>query len=125
VEFQSLPILKYLEPLIGDFFMTRFADCIFNEDHFSALGGDNKFIDDAQEIVWDNKSILSSDPRTNDIDLQVQKILELQQIANNLPGMFIDYKGVTKSLNPAVNMPCRVEVPIKINPPPKRGRASH
>jgi hypothetical protein len=27
-------------------------------------------------------------------------------------------------LNPAVNAPCRVEVPIKITPPPKRGRAS-
>jgi hypothetical protein len=39
--------------------------------------------------------------------------------------MFTGYKGVTKSLNPAVNMPCRVEVPIKTTPPPKRGRASH
>jgi hypothetical protein len=27
-------------------------------------------------------------------------------------------------LNPAVNAPCRVEVPIKITQPPKRGRAS-
>jgi hypothetical protein len=52
------------------------------------------------------------------------KILELQQIASNLPDVFTDYKGVTKSLNPAVNVPCRVEVTIKTTPPPKRGRAS-
>jgi hypothetical protein len=37
---------------------------------------------------------------------------------------FIDYKGVTKSLNPAGNSPCRVEIPIKTTQPPKRGRAS-
>jgi hypothetical protein len=46
VGFQFTSILKYLEPLMGDLFTTRFADCIFNEDHFSALERDNKFIDD-------------------------------------------------------------------------------
>jgi hypothetical protein len=89
-----------------------------------ALGGDNKFITDDWEINWDDKSILSSDSHTKETKLQVQKILELQQIASNLPDAFTDYKGVTKSLNPAVNTPCRVEVPIKITPPPKRWRAS-
>jgi hypothetical protein len=38
VGFQSPSILKYLEPLMGDLFMTRFADYIFNEDYFLALG---------------------------------------------------------------------------------------
>jgi hypothetical protein len=51
--------------------MTRFADCMFNEDHFSALGGDNKFIDDYREIVCDDEIILSSDPRIKETDLQV------------------------------------------------------
>jgi hypothetical protein len=37
VGFQSPFILKYLEPLMGDLFMIRFADCIFNEDYFLAL----------------------------------------------------------------------------------------
>jgi hypothetical protein len=46
--FQSPSILKYLEPLTGDLFTARFADCIFNEDHFLTLGGDNKFITDDQ-----------------------------------------------------------------------------
>jgi hypothetical protein len=101
-----------------------FANCIFNEDHFLALGGDNKFINDGQKIDWDDKFILSSNSRTKETELQVQKILELQHIAINLPDVFTDYKGVTKSLNPIVNAPCRVEVSIKTTPPSKRGRAS-
>jgi hypothetical protein len=36
---------------MSDLFMTRFANCVFNEDHFWALGGDNKFIYDGQKIV--------------------------------------------------------------------------
>jgi hypothetical protein len=86
-----------------------------------ALGGDNKFINDGRKIDWVDKSILSFEPRTMETELQVQKILELQQIASILPGTFTNYKGITKSLNFAVNTPCRVEVPIKITPPQKGG----
>jgi hypothetical protein len=97
VGYQSPSILKYLEPLTGDLFTARFADCIFNEDHFLALGGDNKFITDDREINWDDKSILSSDPHTKETELQVQKVIELQQIASNLSDVFTDYK-VSQSL---------------------------
>jgi hypothetical protein len=62
---------------MSDLFTARFADCIFNEDHFPSLGGDNKFINDDREIDWDDKSILSSDPRTKETKLKVQKIPEL------------------------------------------------
>jgi hypothetical protein len=109
VGYQSLSILKYPKPLMGDIL---------------ALKGDNKFIDDGREIVWDEKNILSSNPCTKETELQVQKILELQQIASNLPDAFTDYKGVIKSFNSAVNAPCRVEIPIKTTLPPNRGRAS-
>jgi hypothetical protein len=124
VGFQFPSILKYLEPLTDDLFTVRFADCIFNEDRFPALGGDNKFINDGPKIDWDDKSILSSNPCTKETKLQVQKILELQQIASNLPDAFTDYKCVTKSMNPTVNALYRVEIPIKTTPPPKSGRAS-
>jgi hypothetical protein len=124
VGFQSPSILKYLEPLTGDLFTTQFGDCIFNEGHFPALGGDKKFITNGQKINWDDESILSSDPHTKETELQVQKIIELYQIAINLPDTFTDYKCVTKSLNPAINVPCRVEIPIKTTPPPKRERPS-
>jgi hypothetical protein len=51
VGFQSPSIIKYLERLTGDLFTAHFADCVFNEDHFPALRGDNKFIDNGREIV--------------------------------------------------------------------------
>jgi hypothetical protein len=38
VGYKSPSIIKYLEPLTGDLFTTHQADCIFNEDHFPALG---------------------------------------------------------------------------------------
>jgi hypothetical protein len=37
----------------------------------------------------------------------------LQNVANSLPDVFIDYKGVMKSWNPAVNVHKRVEVTKK------------
>ena len=40
VGYSSPSIIKYLEPLTGDLFPACFADCIFNEDHFPALGGE-------------------------------------------------------------------------------------
>jgi hypothetical protein len=69
VIFQSPSITKYMEPLTGDLFTARFADCIFNEDYFPALGGYNKFIDDGQKIIWDDKTIISSDPYKKETDL--------------------------------------------------------
>jgi hypothetical protein len=77
VGYQSPSILKYLEPLTGDLFTARSADCILNDDHFLTLWGDNKFITDGREINWDEKSILSSDLHTKETELYVQKIIEL------------------------------------------------
>jgi hypothetical protein len=95
VGYQSSSIIKYLEPLTGDLFTARFADCIFNEEHFPVLGGDFKYQKrECREIDWDAKSISSSDPRTKENELQVQKIIGLQNIANNLPDAFTNYKGV-------------------------------
>jgi hypothetical protein len=51
----------------------------------------------------------------------------LQNVANNLPDIFTDYKGITKSWNHAVNAPERVEVPKKTTQAPsivKRGRVA-
>jgi hypothetical protein len=43
VGYQSPSIIKYLKPLTGDLFMTRYADCNFDEDHFLALQGETKY----------------------------------------------------------------------------------
>jgi ABC-type polar amino acid transport system ATPase subunit len=45
----------------------------------------------------------------------------LQNIANNLPEAFTDYKGVTKSHNLAVNVLERVEIPTQNLPSQIRG----
>ena len=37
--FESYSIIKYLEPLTGDIFTARFADCQFDESIFPELGG--------------------------------------------------------------------------------------
>jgi hypothetical protein len=58
-------------------------------------------------------SIISSDPHTKETELQVHKIINLQNIANNLLDAFINYKCVTKSWNLKVNVPERVEIPKK------------
>jgi hypothetical protein len=123
VGYQSLSIIKYLEPLIGDLFTARYADCIFDEDHFSALGGDIIPHKQCQEINWDTIAISNNNPRTSESELQVQILINLQHIANNTSDAFIDYKGVTKSYNPTRNASTRVEVPNKTTQPPcKRGR---
>jgi hypothetical protein len=99
-----------------DLFTARFADCIFNEDHFPALGGE-LYQNECQEVNWNAEGISSTDPRTTETKQQVQRIIDLQNLANNLPDAFFDYKGVTKvsqkSLHPARNVPERVEVPNK------------
>jgi hypothetical protein len=110
---QSPSIIKYLEPLTGDLFTARFADSIFDEEHFPALGGDFKYQKECQEIDWDAQGIPASNPRTTKTELQVQKIIHLQRLANNLPDAFTNYKGVTKSFIPAQNAPERVEIPNK------------
>jgi hypothetical protein len=108
VGYHSPSIIKYLEPLIA-----RYTDYTFNEDHFMALGGEYKYHSECQKINWDDKFILSSSPRTKETELQIQKIINLQNIATNLLDSFTDYKGVTKYWNPTVNAPERMEVPKK------------
>ena len=82
---------------------------------------------ECQKIDWNAKGIQFSDPRTTEAEQQVQRIIDLQNITKNLPDAFTDYKGVTKSLHPARNVPERVEVPNKTTHPQlgkKRGRST-
>jgi hypothetical protein len=113
VGYKSPSIIKYLEPLIGDLFIAHHADCIFDEDNFPALGGDNMYHNECQEINWNASSIQSYDPNTIESECEVQKIINLQNIANNLSKAFTDYKGVRKSYNTAVNVLERVEIPTQ------------
>ena len=40
VGFQSASIINYIEPLMGEVFTARFADCHFDKNLFPPLGGD-------------------------------------------------------------------------------------
>ena len=53
VGYESPSIIKYLEPLTSNLFIGRFADCIFYEAHFPALGEDSlKLQNECREISW-------------------------------------------------------------------------
>ncbi|GKD89474.1 hypothetical protein Tco_1364981, partial [Tanacetum coccineum] len=62
---------------------------------------------------WSEPSLLYLDPRTKQSETEVQKIMHLQEIANQLPDAFTSIKKVTKSHIPAANAPARVEIPNK------------
>ncbi|KAG7528000.1 GAG-pre-integrase domain [Arabidopsis suecica] len=106
VGFDSPTIIKYLEPTTGDLFKARYADCHFNESEFPTLGGEtNKLGKDIKEISWNQTSLNWQDPRTLACESEVQKIINLQKLANELPDSFVDPKKVTKSYIPACNAP--------------------
>ncbi|GKE81204.1 hypothetical protein Tco_1551204, partial [Tanacetum coccineum] len=97
----------YVEPLTGDVFTARFADCHFNEAIFPLLGEEKKTHE--KDISWSEPSLLYLDPRTKQSETEVQKIMHLQDISD----AFTDTKRVTKSHIPAANAPARVEIPNK------------
>ncbi|XP_056698558.1 uncharacterized protein [Spinacia oleracea] len=109
VGFESPSIIKYLEPSTGDLFKARFADCHFDESVFPTLGGENKQLE--KEIGWNELSLSHLDPRTKQCELEVQKIIHLQSLANQLPDAFTNPNKVTKSHIPAVNAPIKIDVP--------------
>ncbi|KAJ9567288.1 LOW QUALITY PROTEIN: hypothetical protein OSB04_003254 [Centaurea solstitialis] len=76
---------------------------------FPALGGGTKQLENQNEISWNELSYL--DPQTKQCELKVQKIIQLQRLANQLPDTFTDLKKVTKSHVPAANAPIKINVP--------------
>jgi len=108
VGYESPSIIKYLEPLMGDLFTARFADCHFDESHLPALGGEKGQL--TKEINW-KISLDFLDSRSKQCEIEVQRIVHLQRIANQLPDAFSDSSRVTKSYIPAENAPVRINVP--------------
>jgi hypothetical protein len=50
VGYNSPSIIKYLEPMIEDLLMARYADYIFNEDYFLTSGGEFQNNLECQEL---------------------------------------------------------------------------
>ncbi|KAJ9558226.1 hypothetical protein OSB04_012840 [Centaurea solstitialis] len=94
VGYESPSIICYLEPLTGDLFTARHADCDFDETIFPSLGGDLHV----------------------DVDKE-RRELTLQNVANQLPDAFNDLANVTRSHIPAANVPARIDVPVRRHVP--------
>ena len=97
IGFDSPSIIRYLEPLTRNVFTTRFADCHFNESVFPSLWREKTIPEERREVSWKTSTMTHLDPRTKQRELQVQRIIHLQKLANQLPDAFIDIKKVTKS----------------------------
>ena len=77
VKYDSPSIIRYLEPSTGDVFTAHFVDYHFNENLFPPLGGEKLVPEERREITW-NASVMSHfDPRTNQSELEVQRIIHL------------------------------------------------
>jgi len=109
VGYDSPSIIKYLEPTTGDLFKARYEDSQFDESTYPSLGGDNSRLI-SKDLEWFRPSTSWQDPRTRDCDLEVQKIIHLQELANKLPEAFTDPNRMTLSHNPACNAPIRLNV---------------
>ena len=80
---------------------------------FLPLGGEKSVSEERQEITWNASTMSHFDSRTNQCELEVQRIIHLQNLANQLPDVFIDTKKMTKLHIPAANTPARIDVPEK------------
>ena len=58
-----------------------------------------------REIIWNASTLSHFDPHTKQWELEVQRIIHLQGIANQLPNVFTDSKRLVKSHIPAANTP--------------------
>ena len=112
IGFLSASIIHYLEPLTGNLFTVRFVDCHFDESFLPPLGEDKPNSNKWREITWNTPSLLHLDHRTKQYELKVQRIIHLQNLADQLPYAFTDLNKVLKSHIPVVNAPAHIEIPI-------------
>ena len=94
----------------------RFADCIFTEEYFPALGGGLHLSrDECREITCESMTINTYDPHTKETEQEVQTVINLKWKANDLPKVFTYSKGITKFHIPVVNALERVNIPHAVD----------
>lgn len=127
VGFDSISIIRFMEPTTADVFKARFNDCHFYETTFPTLiltGEPNKIIN--KDFIWQATPALSPDPRTPQAEMEVTRILQLTKVMAEIPDAFADATNVTKSHIPAANTPSRIQIVERLasdqSTKPKRGR---
>ena len=91
--------------------MTCYANYPFNKTMFLPLRGEGSVPKERREIIWNALTLSHLDPRTNQCELEVQKTIHLQGLANQLPNAFIDVRKVTKSFSLTENIPIWIDIP--------------
>ena len=76
--------------------MTYCVDYHFNETIFLSLGRVKLVLEKRHEIIC---TLTYLDPHTNQCELEIQKMIYLQGLANQLPTVFINAKKLTKSFS--------------------------
>ena len=124
VHYDSPSIVRYLETLTEDLFTARVADCHFDETVFPSLGG-NKHANvpvERRELSWYALTMSHLDLRTAQSETEVNRIIDLQSIAQSMPDAFNDLAKVTKSHIPAANTRARIDVPCVRQQPAWEGQ---
>jgi hypothetical protein len=60
--YESVFVIRYLEPLTDCAFIARLVDCQFDEENFPSLEGEKKIIEN--DVLWHELSLSYLDPRT-------------------------------------------------------------
>jgi hypothetical protein len=118
---ESPSIIKYLDPPTGNLLQARFADCFFDEENFPCLVGQSNPSRDLNVNALSTPNMFP-DPRTQECEREVERILHLNQLADRLPDSFNNAANVTKSHIHAANASARLERPALQTTPMKRGR---
>jgi hypothetical protein len=103
ISFDCPSIIRCLESLTGDIFKARFEDFHFDENIFSSLGREKSLSEARQEITWNNSMLSHFDPRTNQCELKVQRIIH-----NQLPDAFTETKKIVKSHILTASTPAKI-----------------
>ena len=92
----------------------RMTCCAYyhNETIFSPLGGEESIPEEWCEIIWNTLTLTHLDSHTNQYELEVQRVIHLQNLANQLLDAFINTKKVAKSYILVANAPARIDVSI-------------
>ena len=118
---ESPSIIKYLDPSAGNLLRGRFVDCFFDEENFPCLVGQSNPSRDLNVNALSTPNMFP-DPRTQECEREVERILHLNQLADRLPDSFNNAANVTKSHIHAANASARLQRPVLQTIPMKRGR---
>lgn len=82
----------------------------FDETNFLTLGRGKSQPNECCEILWITSSLAHLDQCTSQCELEVQKIVHLQRVANELLDAFTNSKVVNKFHVTVINSPAKIDV---------------